>query len=396
MSTIIEFDFNKNCYGCKNCENICPTGAIKIVENNEGFMMPEIDKKKCISCGACDKKCPYINFKMKSDIKKDIWYSCYLKNTESRTKSTSGGIFPALVQYFLKNKGMICGCIWDEDMKPIHILTDDIKDIEKMRGSKYVQSDLKKVAIEIKNNIADRKILFTGTPCQVAAIKLMIGENENLFTCGLICEGVPSYKVWRKYADSLEKKYNSKMMKASFRDKEIGWDTPVAKYEFENKKIRKTLSFTYDRYVLGFLQGLYYRNSCNNCQYKGDGHNSDIIIGDLWGAKRELQKNAQYKGVSAVILNSDKAVKIFKEIQDTVFFEEIAPEKVIEKNRLLMEPILKNARRDKFFENIDKIDIVKNIEKNINKKQYENNIKEFLYKIKLFKLMKNLKNKRID
>lgn len=388
---MIDFDFNKNCYGCRNCENICPKGAIKMVENIEGFLLPIIDKDKCIDCGLCDKKCPYINFSKHSEIKNNIWYSCYLKNKEERIKSTSGGIFPALAKYFIENKGLVCGCVWDNEMKPIHILTNKIDEIEKMRGSKYLQSDLKEVIKEIKQQIDKKIILFTGTPCQIAAVKLYIGEHKNLFTCGLICEGVPSYKVWKKYVNILEKKQHSKMVNASFRNKEIGWDSPVAKYEFENGKIKKSLSFNYDIYVRGFLKGLYYRNSCSNCQYKGDGHNSDILIGDLWGASKELLKETEHKGISVIILNSEKGKELFNKVEDNLKYEGIEKEKVIQYNKLLMQSIEKNPNRDKFFGKLDTINIIDNIESNINDNKYKKIIKEVLYKTKIFKYAKKMK-----
>lgn len=388
---MIDFDFNKYCYGCRNCENICPTNAIRVSENEEGFLVPSIDKQKCISCGLCDKNCPYTNFSINVELKKNIWYSCYLKDVKEREKSTSGGIFPALAKYFLENDGLVCGCVWNKEMKTVHILSDSIENVNNMRGSKYLQSDLQLIIKEIKEKIDKRKILFTGTPCQVAAIKLYIGEHKNLYTCSLFCEGVPSYKVWKKYVDVLEKKYNSKMVYASFRNKEIGWDSPVAKYEFENNKIRKTLSYSYDKYVKGFLQGLYFRNSCNNCQYKGDGHNSDIIIGDLWGADKEQLKKTKYKGISAVILNSDKGKELFEKINYNFSYELIESEKVISYNKLLMESLKKNDRRDEFFRNIDSINIIENINKNTHGNKYVGDIKEFLYKIKVFRIIKNIK-----
>ncbi len=388
---MINFDFNQNCYGCRNCENICPKEAIKITENNEGFLMPIIDKDKCINCGLCDKICPYLNFKNNTDLKKKIWYSCYWNDIKGRNESTSGGIFPVLAKYFLDNNGLVCGCIWNEEMKPIHILTNNIEEVNKMKGSKYLQSDISNVAKQIKEKINDRIILFTGTPCQIAAVKLFVGEHKNLYTCGLICEGVPSYKVWKKYVNSLEKKYNSKMKQASFRNKELGWDSPVAKYKFDNGKERKTLSFTYDKYVIGFLQGLYYRNSCSNCQYKGDGHNSDILIGDLWGATKQQLEETKYKGISAVILNSDKGKDLFEKVENNFSYKKIVPEKVIKYNRLLIQAIKKNKNRDKFYENLDNMDIIQNISKNINENKYKNFIKEVLYKTKVFRLVKDLK-----
>lgn len=388
---MIDFNFNENCYGCKNCENICPKKAIKITENEEGFLLPKIDKEKCVNCGLCDQKCPYTNFKEYTKLEKNIWYSCYLKDINERIKSTSGGIFPVLAKYFLENSGLVCGCIWDEDMKPIHILTSKKEQVEKMRGSKYLQSDLKEVAKQIKEQVNDKIILFTGTPCQIAAIKLYVGEHKNLYTCGLICEGAGPYKVWKKYVNVLEKKYKSKMINASFRNKEIGWDSPVARYDFDNGKNKKTLSYSFDKYVKGFLQGLYYRNSCNNCQYKGDGHNSDIIIGDLWGASHKLLKDTQYKGVSAIILNSDKGKKLFDIVKEDFAFEPIDSNKVINHNKFLMKPINKNKNRNQFFNQIDKISIIKNIEKNTYGNNFKRLMKELLYKVKIFKLVKRLK-----
>lgn len=389
---MINFDFNKYCYGCRNCENICPVNAIKMIENKEGFLIPQIDNEKCINCGACDKKCPYLNYKEYGNLKEKTWYGAYNKEKKEREKSTSGAIFPAIAEYFLKNNGLVVGCVWNEDMKPVHILTDKIEDVNRMRGSKYLQSDMQNVINKIKSEIDKRKVLFTGTPCQVAAVKLHIGEHKNLYTCGLICEGVGSYKIWKKYVEVLEKKYNSKMINASFRNKEIGWNSPVAVYEFLNNKVRKTLSFEFDPYVRGFLQSLYYRNSCSNCQYKGNGHNSDILIGDLWGATREQLQETEYKGISAVILNSNKGIELFDVVKSKISHESIEPEKVIKFNALLMKPKEKNANRDNFFEKLDEMNIVKNINQNVYEKKTKRISKEILYKIKLFKVLKRLKN----
>lgn len=389
---MIDFDFNSNCYGCRNCEIICPQKAIKIRENDEGFLIPSVDINLCVKCGLCEKKCPYLNFKkMNTEIKEKKWYSCYLRDLNDRINSTSGGVFPVLAEYFIKNNGYVCGCIWNDEMKPVHILSNKIEDVNKMRGSKYLQSNLEDVFSKIKKVIDTNIVLFTGTPCQIAAVKLYIGEHKNLYTCGLICEGAGSVKVWKKYKNYLECKYNAKLIKASFRNKEIGWDSPITAYEFDNGKTIKTLSYEFDWYVKGFLQALYYRNSCNTCQYKGNGHNSDILIGDLWGANKELLDNSENKGISAVIINSEKGKEIFNFVLDKFVFAEVNPDNVITYNKLLMEPINKNINRDKFYNQIDNIDIVKNIKNNIKVNFLRRWIKEFLYKIKLFKFLKGLK-----
>lgn len=388
---MIKFDFDKNCYGCRNCENVCPNNAINMIENQEGFLVPNINKERCINCGLCDNMCPYINFKEKNNLKKNIWYSTYLKDISERKKSTSGGIFPALANYFLENNGLVCGCIWDNEMKAIHILTDNKKDIEKMRGSKYLQSDINSVAKEIKKEIDKRKILFVGTPCQIAAIKLYIGDHNNLFTCGLICEGVGSYKIWKKYVDILEKKYNSKMINASFRNKQVGWDCPVARYEFENNKQRTTLSYEFDLYVRGYLQALYYRNSCNTCQYKANGHNSDILIGDLWGATKSQLIESKYTGISALILNTNKGEQLFKEVENQFEYSPIDSEEVIKYNPMLMKSKEKNMKREVFFEQIDCMNIIDNINRNTKTNIILRYIKEILYKCGVYRYIKDLK-----
>lgn len=386
---MIKFDFNKNCYGCRNCENICPVNAIKMIENQEGFLIPIIDKEKCINCGACDKKCPYLNYKEYGNLQEKTWYGAYHKQKNEREKSTSGAIFPAIANYFFNNNGMVVGCIWDENMKPIHVAATTEKEMQKMRGSKYVQSDLQDIVKVIKNEINNRKILFVGTPCQVAAVKAFIGENENLYTCGLICEGVPSNKVWQKYKKSLEKRYKSKMIYASFRNKEISWDSPLAFYKFANDKEIKNMSYNADKYVVGFLEGLYHRCSCNNCQYKGNGHNEDIIIGDLWGASKIQKEKSEDKGISLVIINSNKGNQLFNNIQNELFFETIDKDNAVRHNKLLMKPIDKHKNRDKFFSNLDKISFSRNVKTNLNRKMYKGNIKNLLYKIGVFKKIKD-------
>jgi len=384
---MINFDFNKNCYGCKNCENACPVGAIKIIENSEGITIPKVDKDKCINCGKCDKVCPYLNNEKNKFSRK--YYSAYLKSEKERETSASGGMFPAIAKYFIEKDGYVAGCIWDDNINAIHILTNKLSDIEKMKNSKYVQSNMSGVAKEIKEKLKEHKVLFVGTPCQTAAVKLYIGENKNLYTCSLICEGVPSNKVWIKYKEHLENKYKSKLVSADFRNKEIGWDVPVAKYKFKNGKVRKTLSFEFDKYVISFIEGLAYRGSCFNCQYK-TGNNADIIIGDLWGASKAKIQETNYKGISAIIVNSEQGEKILKDIKEQMETEEISEKFVLDNNAKLISCAKPHINREKFFNDIDKVDIIENLSKNILKSKKTMLLKETLYKLKLYRKFKNI------
>ena len=390
---VINFNFENNCYGCRNCENICPQKAIKMVENQEGFLIPKIDYEKCVDCGLCAQKCPYLQVNKNQSLQEKKWYACYLIDEEKRKQSASGGIFAALADLLIKNDGYVCGCIWNENLEAVHIITNKPEEIEKMKGSKYVQSNLKDCAPTIQKMLLHHKVLFTGTPCQVAAIKKYVGNNENLYTMSVICKGVPSPKVWKKYVQNLEKNNKSKLLNVQFKNKEIGWEPPVMKQFFENGKITSKLSFSTDLYGIGFLQGLFYRNSCSNCQYKLAGYNADIVVGDFWGASKSIVQETNNKGVSAVLVNSKKGQELFSQIASQIKFYSMNEEDIIRENQMIIKSVTIHPNRNKFYENIDRIDINQNIRDNIilpvNKK-LKNVIKELAYKTKTYDFIRKL------
>ena len=392
---MIDFNFEKNCYGCRNCENICPTKAIRIEENKEGFLMPVIDEEKCIKCGMCNKKCPFLNLEVnKEKIRLNKWYSCYMKDEEKRKESSSGGIFPILAECIIEKGGYVCGCVWNDKLEAVHVVTNKPEEVNKMKGSKYVQSDLNETVVKIKSILNEGKIvLFTGTPCQVAAVKSYLVEEQNLYTMAVICEGVASPKVWRKYKEYIEEKNHSKLKDVKFRSKDIGWEPPVMKQIFENGKIKSQLTYSTNIYGKGYLQGLYYRKSCNNCQYKYDNYNADIVVGDFWGADKELLKETNNNGISAILINTLKGEKIFNEINNKVTKKLIDIESVVKNNKMVIKSNKKHKNRDNFFRNIDDLNIEININKNINmskQKQLKNAIKEIAYKTKTYDLIKNI------
>lgn len=392
---MIDFDFEKKCYGCRNCENICPAKAIKMKENNEGFIIPIIDKEKCIDCGLCNQKCPFLSIEEKDKkIRLNTWYACFMKDEKKRKESSSGGVFPLLAEWVLKNDGYVCGCVWNKELEATHIVSNRQEDINKMKGSKYVQSNLNNAVAKIKTIlIKERKVLFTGTPCQVAAIKKFLPNEQNLFTMAVICEGVASPKVWKKYKDYIEKKNKSKLKEVKFRDKDIGWEPPVMKQFFENGKVKSQLTYSTNIYGKGYLQGLYYRSSCNNCQYKFENYNADIVVGDLWGVDKNLLKETKNKGISAVLINTEKGKDMFQKIQNKMTFNLIDFKKVIEENKMIIDSIECHKNRNIFFKDLDKININKNINKNLNvnmQKQLKNLIKEIAYKTKTYDLIRRI------
>lgn len=168
---MIKFDFNKNCCGCTACKNSCPTAAIQMTENSEGFLLPVVDKTKCVDCGKCDTVCPFLNSENgeKVQLLKSKTYLYYLKDEKIRMNSASGGAFYGIAEQFVENGGYVCGCVWDNDLEACHIVSDKIDDVLRMQSSKYTQSNMKNCYSEIKELLkAEKKVFFTGTACQVA------------------------------------------------------------------------------------------------------------------------------------------------------------------------------------------------------------------------------------
>lgn len=305
-----------NCFGCNACYNVCPAGAISMKEDDEGFLYPFIDKIKCTNCGLCKKACPSLN---KSETYNNNGKNpdCYavMADDEIRLKSSSGGAFTLIADYILDNGGYVCGVVWDKNGKAIHKITNDKKEYEKMRKSKYVQSDPLNVYSEIKKHLKENKlVLFTGTPCQVAALNVFLGKNyDNLYTVDLICHGVPSPKVWKQYLK--ETIDNEEFIDADFRDKEAGWTvyltttTATNTYKCDMKN---------DYYLKAFLNNMCLRPSCGICPFTSTQRESDITIGDFWAIERFDKKLNDKKGTSVILLNNEKGKEIFKNIKNTM------------------------------------------------------------------------------
>lgn len=389
---MINFDFNKNCYGCKACVNICPNNAILMKKNIEGFEVPVIDKDKCVNCGLCKEKCIYLKENINNFISdKDIIRLGYRKNHDKYKEYTSSGIFSALAKIFVDDDNYVVGCIWDENMVAKHILTNDEILVKKMACSKYVQSDMNSVFRDIQEKINNKKkVLFSGTPCQVASIKNYFKNNDNLYTIAIVCHGSPSPEVWKTYKEKLEKIYDSKMVNANFRYKgKYGWITPFTRYEFENGKSVEKLSFTDDEYVIAFGADILHRNTCYTCKYKGTNSNADLIIGDFWGCPNRILRKSKNKGVSSVIIHSEKGKKMLELLKNEFMFEDIKIDDIVKENPPVLNPVKYNIKRDDFFDSFIKD---KNIDYlTIGMENIRYKIKKILYRLSIFEWLKRLK-----
>ena len=391
---MLDFNLDENCYGCGACSNICPTNAIKIKTSQNGFYIPEIDSNICIKCKKCESVCIYLNKKQQKQPR-IAQYGCYAAfeiNEKERMKSASGGIFFPMALEIIRQNGFVCGCIW-ENKKAIHMVSNKITDVRKMCNSKYVQSDISYCLKEIKN-IAKKgkKVLFTGTPCQCAACKSVVGESANLILISIICEGVPSPKVWNYYCTEKENQYNSIMTDSiNFRNKKpIGWTLPYTKINFKNGSKINEISFHENLYVLGLLQGLTYCKTCYHCHYKGNNNYADIIIGDLWKVNFHLLKKSKNKGISCVILNTVAGQNLFNSTIKYFYIQKYSLEKIMADNPPLKKPSLENKNRADFFSNLDKIPIGKNLSLHVNYNSKNVFLKKFLIKVGLYSFLRNI------
>lgn len=369
-----------NCCGCYGCINICPIKCISMEIDKEGFWYPVIDEKKCVKCGLCEKVCPVIN-KLPDNRYEIKTYACKNINDVDRKNSSSGGIFILLCQVIIKSGGVVFGSAFDEEFEVVHSYAESMEECKKYRGSKYVQSRIGNQYSKVKDFLnKGRIVLFSGTQCQIKGLKLFLGrEYDNLFTVEMICHGVPSPLVFRKYRESIIKKYNSNIKYINFRDKRLGWNKFSYVTEFENNKIYSK-DLNNDVYVKGFLKNLYLRPSCYECKAKNFTSNSDISLADYWGVEKYHKELYDDNGISLVIVNTKQGQKIWNQIINNLKFEESDLNYAIENNPCIVRPVIINKNRTKFFNMIEKNDLEYSIEKCLKDSLY----KRIKSKIKVF------------
>ena len=382
MEQVLE---KNKCTGCTACQNICPKKAITMKEDKDGFKYPVIDKEKCINCGLCIKTCPVINTTENKSINK--CYVGYNKNEEIRLKSSSGGIFTLIANYILEQNGIVIGAAFDKENKLKHIAIENKRSLEKLRGSKYLQSDLNDIFSYIKEKIKDNKILFVGTPCQVAGIKSFIKKDYNNLICvDLVCHGVPSPKLFQKYIDELEKE-NGKLINYNFRDNKTGWDTYSNTATFKNKTI--TEDRKENNYMKLFLSDIALRQSCFNCNFKLGNKYSDITLGDFWGIKNHYPETYNKSGVSAIIINTEKGIELFNSINKKIEYKECKLEEIVSGNPSLKISGKEPKNRKNFINELDTLSIkqlTKKYQKKTSLKQkIKRKIKSLLKKLHLSK-----------
>lgn len=316
------------CYGCRSCEQVCPKNAIKMVYDVEGFLIPLVDENKCIKCDVCRKSCQAFS-KEKLILKKPITaYAAVGLDKKLILNSASGGIATVFAKQFLeinKNNSIVFGSTYSDNCKICyHIFLDNVSEINKIQGSKYVQSDVRDTYSIVKASLnSGKKVLYFGTPCQIAGLKMMLkNDYENLFCVDLLCSGVPSPKLWEKYIYELSSKYAVKITNINFRDKSKGWGYNNTKIYNQNSTIIEEPSSKNLWYKL-FSLHIINRKSCNHCRYSSIKRIGDITLGDFWGIKYAVPGFKSTEGASKIMINNQKGMKLMQTILGKIEFKEI-------------------------------------------------------------------------
>lgn len=338
------------CCGCGTCKELCPKDAIEMKADSQGFIYPEIDATKCISCGKCVKFCPLQSNSSSCKYEKQV-YATVTKNTDIK-QSTSGGAFASMAKTILNNGGYVVGASFCKSKNIIevkHVIINDVKDLVKILGSKYVQSNAAITFNGIKQLLSEQKeVLFSGTPCQVAALKHYLGRDyPNLITVDIICHGVPSAAFFRDYCIFVEKKCSIKIQKIIFRDKTQGWGLSgsiIGTRKGENVKLlmRQDMSSYYNF----FLNSESYRESCYSCKFASSNRPSEITLGDYWGIEdtqpelldKDGGKFDLQKGVSCLIINNKKGGDFFLKIKSGMECAPSTYEMISKNNHQLYTP----------------------------------------------------------
>ena len=336
----------QTCCGCEVCKNTCPKNAITVETNGKGFYVASIDSALCIECNLCEKVCPMLNINTNTSVQKV--YAAINKDQSIVQNSSSGGVFYQLATAVISKGGVVSGVEYDNNLNAIHTITDNPEGVAKYFGSKYVQSR-NNIFTEIKNRLLnDETVLYSGTPCQVAAVKNYISEIEKgtLYTVEVLCHGVGCPQIFSEHISTFDD-----LLSVNFRDKSK--QTPTVAYV--GKKETVTIDFNLDNYANGFNRCILVNDVCFNCPYATTPRSGDITIGDFWkGPTAEeiigaTDAASLPKGVSLVLINSEKGKLLWEAIKDDLFYMESDIETAKKGNRTLYAPSIRNRSYKLFW-----------------------------------------------
>ena len=344
-----------DCSGCGACARLCPQGAIAMQADEEGFLYPDIQQENCIDCGVCKVRCPFQqdgHFKEEGPAR---FYAARHRSREVLEQSTSGGAFTALSDAVLRQGGVVYGADYDETFCVAHKRAETAAQRDRMRISKYVQSDLGETFIQVKADLQKgRKVLFSGTPCQAAGLRSFLQGSPllpNLYVCDLICHSIPSPYIWEAYKTLLEKENTGKLTHVQFRSKKDGWSRANSNKGFLFSLDGETVLREDDRfYELFFKVKAITRPSCSSCRFTDVQRASDVTVADYWGIEKYQPEWFDSLGVSLVMVSSEQGAALLKQCREDLLFEERPAAESLQEQQRLSRPGALPPERERFWE----------------------------------------------
>lgn len=308
------------CCGCTACANVCTHKAIIMQPDNLGFLYPFVNKEKCVECGLCEKVCGFDgNYNKELNFPVPKAYAVRHKDMHEVETSRSGAVFTALSDWILLQNGIIYGAGYTSHFRVVHKRAVSKTECAEFKGSKYVQSDLGTSFLHIKEDLQKGyMVLFSGTPCQTSGLRLYLTtlriDISNLYMVDVVCHGVPSPYIWRDYLLYIEKKWGKEVIAVDFRNKsKFGWAAHKESFKFRDS-IVYLQSYTYL-----FYQHIMFRDSCGACHFTNLQRPSDVTIADFWGWEKIVPLfNADDKGVSLALINTEKGEELFRMLSSHV------------------------------------------------------------------------------
>ena len=389
MSIVFSMLYKYLCSGCHACYNVCPVNSIKMEPDDDGFLYPNIDEETCINCGKCKLVCPVLKEYVGND--KGQAFACINKDENIRLQSSSGGVFSLIAEYVLSQNGVVFGAAFDDDFGVHHVEILSENELRRLRGSKYLQSTIgdtfKKSEKYLKQG---KKVLFSGTPCQISGLKSYLGKDyDNLVLLDIICHGVPSPFVWKVYINFCRAHSNSNIREIYFRDKTYGWKNFSLKKIFADG-VQSIQTLNNDKFMVSFLKNLCLRPSCYNCHSKSLERESDITLADFWGVDNILPEMNDDKGTSLVFVNSPKGREVFDRISENMIYKEVDIMEAVKYNSSAYKSVDYPKNRDKFMKLVKRMDF----DKALYKSTKVSIIKKIINKVKM--IIKKFSKKCIE
>lgn len=360
MTSITE---SGKCTGCAACANSCPLQCITMLPDTEGFPHPQIDQDKCVDCRKCVAVCPVQHDAAKGYETEPSVYAAYATDKNIVEHSSSGGVFFVLAEHVIQMGGVVFGAAFDTPTTVHHIAVRDEKSLCKLRGSKYVQSEIgltyREAEIELHKN---KTVLFSGTPCQISGLRHYLRrEYDNLICIDIICHSIPSPKAWKAFVDETSVSVNSNISSVNFRDKRDNWENYCLSFQLENGK-EYVLKGDKNLYMQAFIGGLSTRQCCSQCTFKGKNHESDITLGDYWGVRFVQNEAYNARGTSLVIVNTEKGRAMLDLIRDRLVLHPSSMDMALPPNPAYSKPSVQHPRRALFFTDLDSVGVYHSIE----------------------------------